>query len=1123
MACPSSERLALLVAEELPPDEHRALEVHVEGCSSCQDLLDQMTGPEEGDVPPVDGTSLAAGVVVSCKYRIRRRIDRGGQGEVYEAWQQDLQRPVALKLVWGGGLGRLRLDEFRKEAALLAGLRHPHIVPIYDYGEHAGRPYFVMEYLAGGSLAARLNPGPGGATTTDVPPAFSPASAKGGAQAPGPPAVAWLPGPKEAAVLVETLARAMHYAHQQKVVHRDLKPGNILLAEDGTPKIGDFGLAWEQDSEREGASSAATAAGSLPYMAPEQALGLREHIRGWTDVYGLGAILYELLTGRPPFQAETAMLLWDQVCGQAPVPPGQVRPVPRDLGAVCLKCLAKEPARRYASAADLAEDLRHFQVGEPVRARPVGPVERYWRWCRRNPLLAAASSLAVFLLLAATALSAGWAYHASRQAEANREAQLRTQEQLAEGQFDRALAECERGEVGIGLLWLARSLETAPDRAEGLSEALRTSMATWHCRQFPLMGSYREAWNIRAFDPDGQTGWFVDRDNAVVRRDLATGQEVGPRLPHGARIKTVATSREGDVVLTVAGREARMWDVGKGVSGPAFLLPDTTETVALSPDGQTVLTACVTGEKEGVLTTVQRWDARSWRALAPSFQSRHRLAALALSPDGRTLLAAQAEYGEIVGWEVATGKPFGPLPLPRKSYDVLAFTPEGQGLVTGSRDQKARLWEMANGRPFGPTLFHRGPVQVVGFTRDGRTLLTADSRKTVRTWAVSTGPAPVKVLPHNKIVGTVAVSPDGRMAATGSYDGKACLWDTRSGARLQELAHWFSVTAVLFSPDSRTLLTIAWPNTAQLWDTATGLPRGAPLRHGKWATARAFSAGGGLVATGSFDGTARIWDAATGEPRVPLQLPAGVLAVAFDPQGARLATGCADGMAQVWDAASGRALGLPLRHGKAVWVVAFAREGDRLLTAGGDGTALLWDLATGQSVGQPMQHGGKIGVAAFSPDGRRILTGSEDGTARLWDAATGQPRGLALTHEGPVTNAVFSPDGRRVSTGSGDGTARVWDAATGRPLGPPLPHGGQVFAVAWAAGGERILTGSGDSKGRLWQVPAPVAGPVEREVLWAQVVTGLELDRAGGIHVLDTPTWQQRCQRLNELGGPPTR
>src|SRR5262245_51223401 len=288
-------------------------------------------------------------------------------------------------LLAGVSAGATELARFQREAEAVAGLCHPNIVQIYEVGDYEGRAYFTMELVEGGSLAQKITPTP--------------------------PPVRW------AAELVASLADAVAVAHGTGIVHRDLKPANILLTADGTPRISDFGLARRLEGE-DGLTWTGTAVGTPSYMAPEQASGTTGRAGPSVDVYGLGAILYELLTGRPPVRAGTARETFRQGLADEPVPPARLNPrVPRDLETVCLKCLQKDPPRRYSSAAELAEDLRRYLLGRVVAARPVGNWERAGKWIRRNPAVASLSAAAVLALVAGTVASLLFALEAGRQAD----------------------------------------------------------------------------------------------------------------------------------------------------------------------------------------------------------------------------------------------------------------------------------------------------------------------------------------------------------------------------------------------------------------------------------------------------------------------------------------------------------------------------------------------------------------------------------------------------------------------------------------------------------------------------------------------------------------------------------
>jgi serine/threonine-protein kinase len=480
--CPPPDQLREFLTDRLADKTAAAVEAHVETCPTCQRALELLTGEANSEIIPESGSftgpsqALTAtgtgadflrrleehpptaarpapgsaddteafphppggpaggetprGLPVVPGYEVLGRLARGGMGVVFKARQIVLGRLVALKVLRGADAAPEYLARFRTEAEAVARLQHPHIVQIYEVGEFDGRPYLALEFVAGGSLADRVRGTP------------QPAA--------------------EAARLVETVARAVHYAHERGIVHRDLKPANILLAfsqeppesadgalaggsrlNEGVPKVTDFGLAKRLDGKA-GQTQSGMILGTPGYMAPEQAQGLGKLIGPATDVYGLGAILYELLTGRPPFAAPDADQTLQQVISQDPVPPRRLQPgVPRDLETVCLKCLEKETTRRYASAHDLAEELHRFQGGEPVRARPAGYAERLVKWARRRPAVAAlwAVSLTVVLLAAGGGL---WWTMARRQHQA--QTGRAVEQALAEAAALRERARNARGE-----------------------------------------------------------------------------------------------------------------------------------------------------------------------------------------------------------------------------------------------------------------------------------------------------------------------------------------------------------------------------------------------------------------------------------------------------------------------------------------------------------------------------------------------------------------------------------------------------------------------------------------------------------------------------------------------------
>jgi WD40 repeat protein/serine/threonine protein kinase len=1108
-------------------------------------------------------------------YEVVGVLGEGGMGIVYQARQVALNRQVAIKMLRPGAYaGDKERVRFQAEAEAVARLRHPNIVQVYEVGEHEGRPFFSLEYVSGGSLAARLKGTP-------------------------------LPA-RQAAELVETVARAVAYAHQQGVIHRDLKPGNILLQGSGirdqgsgirdqgsgirdqgsgirdqgsesralVPKITDFGLAkrLDEDSSQTGSG---TIVGTPSYMAPEQAVPHSTAdgpggIGPAADVYALGAVLYEALTGRAPFKGATVLDTLEMVRGQDPVPPRRLQPkLPRDLETIALKCLAKDPRRRYATAAGLADDLRAFLDGHPIKARPVGKLEQAAKWARRRP--------AVALLTATLALTAvvgiglvTWQWRAAVTARHETEQQRQRAEHLLIGMsLENAQALCEKGEVGRGLLLFARTLAMVPAEREDLRRAIRANLGAWRRRLHALreLLPHPAAIENAGFSPDGRLVWTSSADHCVRLWDAETGEPVGRLLEHPRDVLAVALSPDGRLVLTgCADENARLWeaDTGRlvgmplkhrgrvaavrfGRGGKTFLtgserLVKLWETrtvqpiaegehqgrvlsIAVSPDGKTVLTGSAD-------RTARLWDARDLRAQATSLpEQAGEVRTVGFSPGGKILLTVSRDSRKrgddaVHLWHANTGRPLATL---AHHYWVraVAFSPNGGLVVTGSEDHTAQLWDTATGERVGIAMQHQDTVRAVAFGPDGKTVITASDDRTARLWDLGGNPLG-QPLDHQGPVVAAAFQPNGLTVLTGSTDRTVRLWQPAAAhLYLREYRHaGAQVMAVAWSVRGDAFVTGTDRDRAWRWRLDSDEHLETPLKHEDDVWVAACSPDGRTILTGSRDSTIRLWDGATGQLLRILWFIYRVRSAAFSPDGKRFLAeeGGTDpnrGRVRLWDVETGSPLGPFVDVPGLVWQVAFSPNGRSCAVASGDNAVCLWDLPTGRARFLAAVHLSRVVALAFSPDGQRLVTGSTDKTAQLWDAATGKPVGEPLKHQGGVWGVGFSADGRTVVTGGRGGGARLWDAATGTPIGPVWPHQQVVWAVACHPTEPLVLTGSADRTARLWQIPDPVDGQPEQITLWLQVITGMDLDDNGKTHWLDAATWFERRRRLGELGGPP--
>ena len=1035
-----------------------------------------------------NSTSQGSTVRYFGDYELLEEIARGGMGVVYKARQVNLNRVVALKMILAGQLAsEEEVQRFRTEAESAANLDHPGIVPIYEIGQHESQHFFSMGYVEGQSLADRVRNGP-------------------------------LP-PKEAAELTKKIAEAIAFAHSRNVIHRDLKPANVLLDQNGEPKVTDFGLARKTDNDS-GMTRTGAVMGTPSYMPPEQAAGKTSEVGPLSDVYSLGAILYCLLTGRPPFQAANPLDTLLQVMEREPVSVSTINPeIQRDLETICHKCLQKEPFKRYASARELAEDLGRWLRGEPIYARAISSTERAYRWVRRNPVISALSTATAMAMIIGTVVSLRFGISADNEAQKAKTAERNAREAEASARQSEATAIATRETTEATLAhsnyllakgqWSANRVKDALNILYNIPPKYRNF--EWHCAQVEFDGSqfclyHRRSVKSICFSPDGKFIVSGDLSGNISIWDIVTGIEIKRLDAHQESVNSLSFSPDGLRFASGGGDydsgEVKIWDCKSGLELATF---DGHEngvlSVDFSPDGGQL----VSGSWD---KTVRIWDV-SQRVQVMMFNSlRESVSSVRFSPDGRRVAAGGGTTIKI--WDTATRAETATIEGHSLFISDLNFSPDGSYLASASGTGASRgeliLWDAFSGNEIkrfgepngagsdGSRNSLDTAVNSVGFSPDGRQIVSGSgfmASGEVQLWDIETGRMSADLRGHLSGVDSVQFSPDGARIASGSVEGTVKLWDVTADKSRMLRLHDHGTTSFTFLADNRHLVSSG--AAVRKFDLQTGeeVMTINATEFSRFARV-CCSADGKQIAASVYSfqppGEVVLWDAISGEETLRLRCDeSSVECISFSPDGNFLASGGADATVRIWDLATSKEVLLLRGIDSGFTDVAFSPDGTLIGAVAGNGAVHLWHSINGSQV--EILEGEFLNASCvnFSPDGKYLVVGSLSGRVTVYDAVNYSPIRILESHTSGVTSVSFSPNGTRIVSSSGSfgvasGELILWDSVKGdeitrlRELGPAVsnarfsPDGMQLAYATGEAGQASDLVVLGSSRPKEFTV-----------------------------------------------------